>query len=180
MYRYADLEAVLMRLHSVPAFYRAAFSARLKYFRRIGVSGKAPGKGTRIDYELKDIWLFAVCMELAQFGVDPSRIALMMSNWLGLVIKYALPDVKKTKEHLFFAARPVFLSREGIENHEKSGTTGQGLMPIVDPYDPQQSYILKASELAEYHPARALLLDLTDLLARIEEALVHTSTQAEA
>lgn len=179
MYRYADLEAVLVRLHSVPAAHRKAFSARLKYFQRIGILKQSPGKGARIEYTFSDIWIFALCMELAQCGIDPTRIA-MMASWLALIVEPALSEGKRPKEDLIFAARPIFLSREGVEDQEKSGTTGQGFMPIVDPYDPDQSFVFKASELSKLNPARALHINLTDLRARIEEALTAASAEAEA
>lgn len=165
--RYGEVEDALMKLIGAPESYRAALRARVKYFQRLGFGRESPGKGSRIDYSFEDMCRWAFAFELTQFGVDPTRIALMMSNWLWLVIGPALVP-ETVGGDLLFVAQPVFLSREALEVEEGTGKTGQGLFGI-DPYDDEMIY--RASQMKDFSPKRAVVLNLTDLRRRIVNAL---------
>ena len=178
MYRYAEVEDALIAVQGVPESYRIALRARLKNLSRLGVKKEAPGKGTRVSYDFDDVCLWAFCLELAQFGMDPARVA-MMSYRLWLSVGPVLTG-EQHNEDLIFAANPVFLSREAQERHDGRSVEGQGLFQI-DWNEPSVRMVYPASELASVVysssrrtsglPNRTVLVNLSDLRRRIEGAL---------
>jgi hypothetical protein len=51
-----------------------ALRGRIKHFQRLGISPRRPGKGRTIDYETKDVLRWAIALEFAEFGIDPTII----------------------------------------------------------------------------------------------------------
>lgn len=108
-YRYAVVEDALASIHEVPAEGRAAFRARIKYFRRIGMAASTPGKGARVEYDVHQVMMLAYCFELAEFGIDPSRIELIVQWTAGDVF-----DILSEREKagtFFFAATPKMIAQ---------------------------------------------------------------------
>lgn len=180
MYRYAQVEDALMRVQGVPESYRVALRARLKNLSRLGVKPETSGKGTRVSYGVDDVALWAFCLELAQFGMDPTRVA-MMADRLWLSVGPAFQN-ETAGEDLVFAANPVFLTREAQERHDDRGVTGQGLFQI-DWDEPNSRMVYPVSELAgvvysastrgSRLPNRTVLINLGDLRRRIVAALAE-------
>lgn len=170
MYRYSEIETALLRLHELPDVWRGAFSARLKYFQRIGILDRAPGKGSRLEYTFSDLCLLALCLEFSEFGIEPQRI-IGFSKWLRFDVLPVLVD-KKTgvlEDELYYASFPTFLSRAAIAEHEERADDGsQGLWPINMQ---TKRMIIKSSELEKKRPTRAILINLSDLHRRIVKAL---------
>ncbi|WP_237480293.1 hypothetical protein [Lichenibacterium dinghuense] len=178
MYRYAEVEDALIAVAGVPESYRTALRARLKNLSRLGVKKEAPGKGTRVSYDFDDVCLWAFCLELAQFGMDPARVAMMAYRlWLsvGPVLTGGQHD-----EDMIFAANPVFLSREAQERHDDRGKTDQGLFQIdwnensvrmVYPASELAAVVCSAPKRTSRLPNRTVLVNLSDLRRRIEDAL---------
>ena len=79
---YAVVEKALMAVHGFVEQKRGAFRARLIHFQRLKVVPAAPGKGRRIAYRREDIFRWAVALEFAEFGIDPTEIKKMLDlNW---------------------------------------------------------------------------------------------------
>ena len=74
-YDHIDLPPIAVA--GVPESYRTALRARLENLSRLGVRKEASGKETRVSYDFDDVCLWAFCLELAQFGMDPARVAMM-------------------------------------------------------------------------------------------------------
>jgi hypothetical protein len=82
MASYATVETALARLHDAgPEVQTGAFRGRLKHLQRLGLPlGEKPGKGSRIDYDAQQIWQLAIALELAEFGIDPTKIVNIVKN----------------------------------------------------------------------------------------------------
>src|SRR4051812_20669682 len=80
---YAEVETVLARMHHADeVVQRGAFRGRLAHLRRLGIPiGLTPGKGKRISYEIEQVYQLALCLELAEFGLDPSLIVRMVKQF---------------------------------------------------------------------------------------------------
>ena len=74
MYSYKVVEAALGRLHEVNDETLGAFRGRIKHFQRMGLVPSSPGKGKRIEYAFGDVCAWAFCLELEEFGMDPSAL----------------------------------------------------------------------------------------------------------
>jgi hypothetical protein len=72
VFTYAEVEAAFAKVHNVKPDGRKALKARINNFQKLGIVPSSPGKGKRITYELKDIYKWGLCLELAEFGIDPS------------------------------------------------------------------------------------------------------------
>jgi hypothetical protein len=79
MYTYAKVEAVLAKAFGIRTEGMGAFRGRIKHFKKLGISPSTPCKGRKIAYETKDILRWAICLELAEFGFDPTIIKPILS-----------------------------------------------------------------------------------------------------
>ena len=73
-FAYAVVEQALMAVHRFVEQRRGAFRARLVHFQRLKIVPASPGKGRRIAYRREYIYRWAVALEFAEFGIDPSEI----------------------------------------------------------------------------------------------------------
>ncbi|ESY20390.1 hypothetical protein [Mesorhizobium sp. LNJC391B00] len=89
MLTYAAAEAVLAGMYGLGSEIQGkAFRARLKHLKRLGVPlGSNPGRGTKIWYHDEQIFQWAFCLELAEFGIDPTTVVTF--------IREAWPDILK-------------------------------------------------------------------------------------
>ena len=62
-----------MDVHGFREHKRGAFRARLIHFQRLKIVPEAPGKGRRIPYRREDIFRWAIALEFAEFGIDPTE-----------------------------------------------------------------------------------------------------------
>src|SRR4051795_8179552 len=114
---YAEVETVLARLHHADAAaQQGAFRGRLAPLRRVGVPiGLNPGKGKRISYEIEQVYQLALCLEIEEFGTDPSLVVSMVKqHWeVGFRLdfwraeKYLIPS---SDDDLCFLFYPNFMS----------------------------------------------------------------------
>jgi hypothetical protein len=73
-FTYREVEAALAVAHEIPEARMGAFRGRLKHFLRLGLVPSSPGKGNKITYTLENVYMWALCLELEEFGLDPVRI----------------------------------------------------------------------------------------------------------
>jgi hypothetical protein len=75
-FKYGEVEGILARLHGADADAQAgALRGRIKHLRRLGMPfGQSPGTGNKIEYGSAEIYQFAFCLELEEFGLDPALI----------------------------------------------------------------------------------------------------------
>ncbi|UGY15574.1 hypothetical protein HAP48_0044870 [Bradyrhizobium septentrionale] len=80
---YADAEGILARIHRAGDVQQAAFRARLKHLKRLGIPlESSPGRGAKIWYFEEQMWQWAIALELAEFGIDPGTVAeFIKENW---------------------------------------------------------------------------------------------------
>jgi hypothetical protein len=86
--------------------FHKAFRGRLQNFQRFGIPlDKNPGRGKKIDYKKDDVFQLAFCLEMAEFGVDPTLIANVMKYYwkdelFEVLVEKAAPG--KTKDDVLF------------------------------------------------------------------------------
>jgi hypothetical protein len=83
MFKYKQVEALLVGLYHVPPEAMGALRGRLKNLKRLGIpSGSHTGKGTRVDYTVEQVWQWAFCLELMECGLDPATIVrIVKAHW---------------------------------------------------------------------------------------------------
>jgi hypothetical protein len=109
MLTYAQAETVLARMHLADAEAQTGpFRSRIKNLRKLGIPlGLSPGKGKKLLYSMEYIYQWALCLELSQFGVDPTVIAEFVKyNWDGLLkeaFEQAGPVGSSNQTFLYFS-----------------------------------------------------------------------------
>jgi hypothetical protein len=118
-FRYAVVEQALMAVHGFLERRKGAFRARLIHFQRLKIVPASPGKGRRIAYRREDIFRWAIALEFAEFGMDPTEIKKILDmNW----IRIAAPLLEARDEadrdtYLFF--HPALLGRLSREDERE-------------------------------------------------------------
>jgi hypothetical protein len=149
---YAVVEQALMAVHGFVEQKRGAFRARLIHFQRLKIVPEAPGKGRRIAYRREDIFRWAIALEFAEFGIDPTEIKKILDlNW-PRIAHAVLESNGDPDKYLFF--HPNLLGRLSSEGEpETSDKPGA-------PYRIEIAIILDLAELdqqAKTEQARASL-----------------------
>lgn len=116
MFSYATAETVLARLHGADQkVQRAAFRGRLKHLKRLGIPrGINPGRGAKVWYDDAQIYEWAFCLELAEFGLDPTTtVGFMERHWAGDLLPKLLTDRRRQTpdgDDLYFFAYPQLMA----------------------------------------------------------------------
>ena len=61
---------------------------RIKHFQRLGLAPESPGKGRKISYKIENVYSWVICLEQAEFALDPSLIKTIM--W---TVGWVIPNV---------------------------------------------------------------------------------------
>jgi hypothetical protein len=74
---YAEVEDALGRMCRVPPdVQKKAFRGKIQHFQKLGIPlNLKPGKGRKNLYTEDEVFQWALCLELAEYGVHPSAIA---------------------------------------------------------------------------------------------------------
>jgi len=117
------VEKALRVIHGFVDEKRGAFRARLIHFQRLKVVPAAPGKGRRIAYRREDIFRWAVALEFAEFGIDPTEIKKVLDlSWRR--IEHVVLGAKDGPDQ-YLCFHPNFLGRlSSEEDHERSDRPG--------------------------------------------------------
>jgi hypothetical protein len=72
---YAVVEDALAQMYRIDSAHRKAFRGRLQNFQRLGIPlNLKVGKGRKISYTDAEIFQWTLCLELSEYGVNPSTI----------------------------------------------------------------------------------------------------------
>jgi len=153
MFTYQTVENALARANKVPESGIGAFRGKIKHFRRLGMVPESPGKGKKISYERETVYGWAICLELAQFGIDPTVIRDMLWRWdSGKFLKALIQKTITSTKESYFVFNPPF--------------GGEGMIsPIIHSLDE-----LKRPELSVLM-TRMGLINLSHVLLEVEKAL---------
>jgi hypothetical protein len=105
-FTYGQAETILARLYGADeTVQRGAFRARIQNLRKHGIPlGFQVGKGKNAVYELEQLYQWAFCLELAEFGVDPAvAVRMVRRHWSGIIypaFKNAMQPRKNEGEHV--------------------------------------------------------------------------------
>jgi hypothetical protein len=111
---YAEVEKVLAKLHGADGdVQQKAFRGRLKHLKRLGIPrGINPGKGAKVWYKEAQLYEWAFCLELAEFGLDPTAIVRLMEQKFKDDILPHLVEARlqRDSDDLYFVASPSLMS----------------------------------------------------------------------
>ena len=75
MYTYGQVERALAEVFDIPSDRIGALNSRLKHLQRVGLSSSSPGKGKKIGYSFENAFVWALALEFAELGIEPTVIA---------------------------------------------------------------------------------------------------------
>ena len=86
MYRYAQIELAIARLHfDVTPENLKYFRGRLRNLQRVGLVTSSPGKGQKKSYTSEDAAFWAICFELVELALPPIIIKQILdAQWKSL------------------------------------------------------------------------------------------------
>ncbi len=157
MFRFAQVEAALIKLHDGAESSPAAFRARLKYFQRIGIVAESPGKGSRVVYRLEDVLTWAFCLELSEFGIDPKTIQAIYV-WSSMAIGGGLFR-EESGDDVFFIVTPQIMGQAFDPKRLR--------YPISSDQVPDQMIVARASKIDFTAIGRGMVINLSSLRRRV-------------
>lgn len=118
MFRYAQVEAALARLHAIDESGMGALKGVIIHLQRQGLVPANPGRGKRIDYTLENVWLWAVCLELLQFGLDPKIAARAVWSLQATLEKEFAQLPERAEDRVFVFWPAIVTDRIKRETHQ--------------------------------------------------------------
>lgn len=176
---YAVVEQALMAVHGFVEQRRGAFRARLVHFQRLKIVPASPGKGRRIAYRREYIYRWAVALEFAEFGIDPSEIKKMLDMDWRRIAPHVLEAKGGPDEYLFF--HPSLLGRLSREDERetsvKRGAPYSVIIAVISDLAELEQQARTDQERAFLDRARARygMFNLSRLRREVEEKLIAFS-----
>ena len=177
-FRYAVVEQALMAVHGFVERKKGAFRARLIHFQRLKIVPTSPGKGRRIAYRREDIFRWAIALEFAEFGMDPTEIKKILDmNWFHIA-PVVLEQRKGADIYLFF--HPALLGRLSSEDEReipgKPGAPYSVTIAIIsDLADLDKQAKTDQAQTLDRFRARYGMINLSRLRRQVEANLVASS-----
>ena len=107
--RYGEIEKAIASLHGVTKELSGIFRGRLRHFQKLGIVPSSPGRGAKIDYDLKAAVDWAVAFELAELGIQPELIKFLIQVY-GATIFAFFHSPPPFDEDTVFCFDPAFLT----------------------------------------------------------------------
>ena len=175
MFTYSQVESALARANRVPAQSLGAFRGRIKHFQRLGMVPASPGKGTKISYTREHVYSWAICLELAQFGIDPTIIKVMLWSFDdGRFLKNLIQKAIESTKESYFVFYPNLASNpfktDVVEPWDSGGGYSDDNMTYI-------STIIHSLDELKEHPeldlmmTRLAMINLSHVLREVEKAL---------
>jgi hypothetical protein len=176
---YAVVEQALMTVHRFVERKRGAFRARLIHFQRLKIVPAAPGKGRRIAYRREDIFRWAIALEFAEFGIDPTEIKKILdTNW-PQIVRVVLEAKDGPDKYLCFHPNLLGrLSREDErETSHKPGAPYSVTIKIISDLAElnQEANTDQARAFLDRFRARYGMINLSRLRRQVEANLIASS-----
>lgn len=115
MYTYAQAETILARLYEADEqTQRNAFRGRLKHLKRVGIPlNMSPGRGKKVLYTREHLFQWALCLEFAEFGIDPTVTSHFIHTMWGhfyLIVTWMLSKPDDGND-IVYTINPVVMSK---------------------------------------------------------------------
>jgi hypothetical protein len=161
LYSYAQVENALAEAFGIGPDKRGALRGRIKHFQRLGISPSSPGKGRTIDYEKKDALRWAIAMEFAEFGIDPTVIKPAL-----YIVGNALAEHANDK-NVWLVFSPRLMSHPAQDG---------GFHAIVVTDLARYAAALEQGSIRGHHDPRRLgIIDISRLKRELDQCLDHGS-----
>jgi hypothetical protein len=165
MFTYSQVERALAAVHGISPSAMGAFRGRIKHFQRLGLVPSSPGKGRKVSYRLEDAYMWALCLELQEFGVDPVIIKhLHRLADFRTVVTWLSSEENSEQQDRYFVFYPNFL----LQWHTNTLWSSSGTF-VHD-----LSEITKGSDVvSERLKTRMAAINLTRLRAAVRKSLAE-------
>ncbi len=178
MYSYAHVEAALARVHQVDESALVAFRGRINNLKRLGVVPSSGGRGKKISYNVFDILALAFCLQLAEFGIDPSAISKVSAS-IGPYVNDAAKMGESSNEDIYIVFFPSVLT---AQIHDSAETKRGALTFTIAPESDITAKKLRekltpkvnvdgADRLFKHSAKRIAAINISELVRDIDQAL---------
>jgi hypothetical protein len=170
-YTYAEVEGALAHVFTVEVDQSGAFRGRIKHLQRLGLTPESPGKGKKIAYDVEWVMIWAFCLELSQFGIDPTAIMKIYAR--------AWPSVRTYLVGRYSAIDCCFvLFPKLIGSWHEGSHAAEVLIPKLFEIVPIVQITPNYVRTADNSIGRLALLNLNHLRHRVREALERVTGES--
>jgi hypothetical protein len=160
--RYQQVQKVFFRMYDVESDKEKAFESRLNNFRLFKIpQGIQVGQGKVAKYGWQQMLQLAVAIELAHLGMHPREIRPFCHKFVWQAINDGFQMAASAR------GDRLFLVFDSPRMMPASGEVMSGLMSVMNATQVFQEVLLKSNS----DHRRYILLDLTGILERLEEAI---------
>jgi hypothetical protein len=175
MLTYGEAEAALAAIYKATGKAQAgAFRGRLKHLKRLGIPlGVNPGRGSKILYGESELYQWCFCLELAEFGIDPSMIVKIVKRYWKSHYFNSFKEISEDLKapDIYFCFVPEFLSATWGPAREFRGLEGTiGFFQRGKDIDALLDKISKNGQ-------RLSLFNISDRLRALDKALLGDKTE---
>lgn len=97
-FQYSEIFEILMKKHKISESKSISFRGRLQHFQRLGFPiGINTGRGKRVKYTWRELFLMGLALEYVEIGSTPERIVQEILKFEDIVLE-ALAKVASPKE----------------------------------------------------------------------------------
>ncbi len=164
----AQMDEVIMAIHGIAPEKRGALEARTRHFKRLGFPrGANVGRGRSVRYEVGQVISMLLAFELSEFGINPERIAALLSKAGRLELPIANDFVermqKQDRPNLIIHIDPRALGILGDTDEDASNWLGDN-----DAVDFADRWLVGDNR---FNWRRRALIDATELMKHAALAL---------
>jgi hypothetical protein len=167
---YGEIERILAALHCAnEAAQKTTLRSRIKHFQKLGVPfGLRSGRGKKLEYDRDHIYQFALCLELAEFGIDPSVIvALLRAKWTTMFVPSLQGKDWRTKKPLGVPFLYILPELMNAAWYRRPGALYQGVLD----FDIVRESGLPAWKDLTGHARRISVLNLGETVRLVEDQI---------
>ncbi|HKI15240.1 MAG TPA: hypothetical protein VKA12_09610 [Roseiarcus sp.] len=171
-FSYSEVETALTKAFRILDVARGAFRARIKNFQKLGLVPSSPGKGRKISYRRVDIFTWAIALEFAEFGIDPSLIGPFINFFAWRFVERHLLNDGPDKLFVFY---PNLLSGWGRDADKPQHMAGL-VCAVVDSLSEIEERRAKAQGQNIHYDllcSRLGMINLGRLRRDVEQALAN-------
>jgi hypothetical protein len=183
VFRYGQIETALAKIHQIDESRMGAFRGAIIHLQRLGITPSSPGRGKKIVYTLDDALTWAFCLELLQFGLDPT-LAKQHLNCLRYSVMKAFAEADHASEDKFLLLWPNVMSNRIAQVQREPGALKWNIV--------NESDLRKTSEPSGLHLGpdwrlpgepivrRFVALNLSAIKRELVAALSETDREGES
>ena len=177
VFRYKEVEAALAKVHDVDPENLGALKGRIIHMQRIGIGVASPGRGKKIEYTYEQVAVWAYCLQLSEYGLDPLAIHFYLDSTWARVLPILGEDAD---EDMIFYFLPNLMSRAFVSGRGPKAKIADGIIRASNATVAEMGKRLLAILVDTADVKRIATINLSQLRRDLIAALEETQRGSDA